>query len=75
MAEEKIQPITFKAEIYITISPQAQKILASSKYSIEDFKKWAIENNTQVTMGGTHSTMFLENMYDKQVEKNGSTTG
>ena len=60
--------ITFRKEVDVTISPQAQKVLAGTKYSIDDFKKWALEDQ-KISLGGHNAVLFLEAMYndDKQV--------
>lgn len=65
--------IIFKKEVEVIITPQAQKIIASSKYSLEDFKKWALETQ-KISVGGHNATLFLEQMYNKEVSDNGRTT-
>ena len=64
--------IVMKKEVDIIITPQAQMVIASSKYTIEDFKKWALEDS-KISLGGNNATLFLEKMYRKEVEENGST--
>ena len=59
--------ITMKKEVAIIITPQAQMVIASSKYSIDDFKQWALED-TKISLGGNNATLFLEKMYKKEVE-------
>jgi len=60
--------ITFVKEVKIKITPQAQMVIDSSKYSIEDFKQWALED-IGISLGGNNVTIFLEKMYKKEVEK------
>ena len=62
-----IQNIIFKKEVEIVITTQAQKIIAGSKYSIEQFEKWALQDQ-KISLGGNNATVFLEQMYDKDRE-------
>ena len=64
MAEEIKNNLVFKKEVTVVITPQAQKVIASSKYSIEDFKDWALNKN-KISLGGNNATLFLEYMYNK----------
>jgi len=73
MTEMITKNITMLKEVEITITPQAQMVIASSKYTIEDFKKWALED-TKISLGGNNATVFLEKMFRQEVDKNGSTT-
>ena len=66
MAEKITEHIVFKKEVEIIITPQAQKILASSKYTIEEFKDWALKDQ-KISLGGNNVTLFLEQMYNKEV--------
>lgn len=59
-----IKPITFKKEIEIILTPQAQKTLLSSKYSIEEFTKWALEDQ-KISLGGQNVMLFLEHKYNE----------
>ena len=68
MVDQITENITIKKELVVVITPQAQKILASSKYSIEDFKNWAF-NDQKISLGGNNVTLFLEAMYNKEVNK------
>jgi hypothetical protein len=58
----------FKQEVEIIITPQAQKVIASSKYSIEQFKEWALQER-RISFGGHNATEFLEAMYNKNEVK------
>lgn len=55
----------FKKEVEITLTPQALKVLAGSKYSVEDYINWEL-NIKKITLGGHNVTLFLEKMYDKE---------
>jgi hypothetical protein len=66
MAE--IKPISFKKEIEIIITVQAQKALAGSKYSLEEFTKWALEDQ-KISMGGQNVMLFLEHKYNEEANK------
>lgn len=57
--------IEITKEVKIIITPQAQKIIASSKYSIEDFKEWALKDQ-KISLGGNNASLFLEEMYNKE---------
>ena len=72
MVNELNKNITFKKEVEVIITPQAQKIIASSKYSIENFKDWALKEQ-KISLGGNNVSIFLEAMYNKEVKKNGTT--
>ena len=60
--------IIFVKHVEIIITPQAQKIIASSKYSIEQFKEWALKDQ-KISLGGHNASLFLEQMYNKEVNK------
>jgi hypothetical protein len=68
MAEKITEHIIFKKEVEIVITPQAQKIIATSKYSIEEFKNWSLQDQ-KISLGGNNATIFLEKMYDKEVNE------
>lgn len=57
--------IVFNENVEIVITPQAQKVLASSKYTVDDFKNWALKDQ-KISLGGNNATLFLEKMYDKE---------
>jgi len=65
MADKFINSITFKKEVEVIISPQAQKILAGTKYSIDNFKAWSLEEQ-KISLGGNNVSIFLEAMYNKE---------
>ncbi len=65
--EELIKPIVFKKEVDVIITPQAQKILKSSKYTLHEFKEWAL-NEQKISLGGNNVSIFLEIMYNKKQE-------
>lgn len=65
MTENQINPVTFKKEVEVVISTQAQKILATTKYTLEDFKNWAL-NDQKISLGGNNVSLFLEVMYNKE---------
>ena len=60
--------ITFRKEVDIIISTQAQKILASSEYELHDFKEWALKDQ-KISLGGHNVSVFLEEMYNRKLEK------
>ena len=60
--------IIIKKQVEIIITPQAQMVIASSKYSIEEFEEWALED-TKVSLGGHNATVFLEKMFRKECEQ------
>ena len=66
MAKRITENIIIKKEVEIIITPQAQMVIASSKYSIEDFKKWALEKS-KISLGGNNATVFLEKMYKEGI--------
>ena len=74
MAEQIKNNIIIKKELEVLITPQAQKIIASSKYDIEQFKEWALKDQ-KISLGGNNATLFLEAMYNKEVNKDGSASG
>ena len=57
--------IIFKKEVEIIITPQAQKVIESSKYTLSEFKEWALQNQ-KISLGGNNATIFLEQMYDNE---------
>ena len=59
-----IQPIIFESKVSITISPQAQKIISSSKYNIEQFKEWVFSSK-KFPVGGEDALFFLEHKFDE----------
>jgi len=67
MAEKIKDNIVIKKEVDIVITPQAQMVIASSKYSIKDFEAWALQDQ-KISLGGNNATVFLEHMYRKEVE-------
>lgn len=69
MTEPITKNIKIRKEVDIIITPQAQMIIASTKYSMEDFKKWAFEDS-KISLGGNNATVFLEKMYKKEVSEN-----
>ena len=68
MAEEIKSNIIFRKEVEVIITPQAQKIIASSKYTIEQFKEWSLKIQ-KISLGGNNASVFLEAMYNKEGEK------
>ena len=60
--------IIIKKEVEVVITPQAQKVIASSKYTLDQFKEWALKDN-KISLGGNNATIFLEYMYNKEVQK------
>ncbi len=56
--------IIFRKETHIIITRQAQKVIASTKYTVEDLLEWALLNH--MSIGGHDATLFLEYMYNKQ---------
>lgn len=68
MVEQIKDNIIINKNVEIIITPQAQKIIASSKYSIEEFEKWALID-TKISLGGNNASMFLEQMFNEKVKK------
>ena len=62
---DEIKQITFKKELEIVISVQALKILAGTKYSLEEFEKWALIDQ-KISLGGNNVSVFLEQMYNRE---------
>jgi len=62
---DEIKQITFKKELEIVISVQALKILAGTKYSLEEFEKWALVDQ-KISLGGNNVSIFLEQMYNRK---------
>lgn len=68
--------LAFKKEVTVIITPQAQKVVASSKYTLDQFKEWAFKDN-KISLGGNNATIFLEVMFNQNAEvkkQNGSTS-
>lgn len=53
------KPMVIREEIEIVITPQAQRVLSQTKYSIDDFKEWALNSN-KISLGGANVMNFLE---------------
>ena len=68
MAEEIKKDLVFKKETEIVVTIQAQKVIASSKYSLKDFEEWALKDQ-KISLGGHNAVVFLEQMYNKEAEK------
>lgn len=62
-----MQNIIIKKEVEVIITPQAQKVLSSSKYSVEQFSEWALKDR-KFSLGGTNVIEFLEKMYNKEAD-------
>jgi len=60
-----MENIIFKKEVEIIVTPQAQKVIAGSKYALEQFEEWALKEQ-KISLGGHNATIFLEEMYDKE---------
>ena len=65
--------IIIKKEFSVIITPQAQKVIASSKYTIEQFKVWAMRDQ-KISLGGNNATLFLEQMFNEEVKQNDSSS-
>ena len=63
--ENDLRPIVLKKELEVVVSVQAQKVLESSKYTVEEFIKYALEDQ-KVALGGNDVTLFLERMYNRE---------
>jgi len=66
MVKQTTEHIKIKKEIEIIITPQAQKIIASSKYTIDQFKDWTLKKQ-HISLGGNNATLFLEAMFNEGV--------
>jgi len=60
-----MENIIFKKEVEIIITPQAQKVIESSKYTLSEFKEWALKEQ-KISLGGNNATLFLECMYNEE---------
>ena len=60
-----MEELTFRKEVNVVISVQAQKVLEETKYTVEDFKKWALEEQ-KISLGGHNVVLFLEAMNNKR---------
>ncbi|MFH1860040.1 MAG: hypothetical protein ABH870_03370 [bacterium] len=56
-----IEPLIFKKEVEIIVSPQAQKVLQHTGYTAEEFLEWAL-NVRRISFGGANIIEFLEKM-------------
>ena len=59
-----MENIVIKKEVEVIVTPQAQKVIAMSKFSIEEFIDWALFTQ-KISFGGHNATVFLEQMYNK----------
>lgn len=48
-----------KREVDVVVTTQAQKVLAATDYSVEEFVEWAISRNG-FSLGGHNVMLFLE---------------
>lgn len=60
-----LKPIHVRRTVDVVVSPQAQKILASTKYTVSDFIDWALETQ-KISFGGHNVTVFLERKYNDE---------
>ncbi|MDX1278553.1 hypothetical protein [Oceanihabitans sediminis] len=60
-----MEALVFKKELEIVISPQALKVLEGTKYTVKDFKEWALKDQ-KISLGGSNVMLFLESMYNKR---------
>jgi len=56
--------IIIKKDIEIIITPQAQKIIQSSKYNIDDFIDWIVKKH--ISFGGNDAALFLEYKFNEE---------
>lgn len=56
----KMETENKKIEMSVTISPQAQKVLSTTKYTLDDFIEWIKIKGT--SFGGGDVILFLEKM-------------
>ena len=54
-----VEPITVKREVEVIITPQAQKVLEATPYSVDEFIDWALEHQ-KISFGGHNVVVFLE---------------
>lgn len=67
MTEPITKNIVIRKVVEIVISVQAQKVLASTNYSIEEFINWVSSSKSgKMGVGGTEATLFLETMYNTE---------
>jgi len=57
----KLEPLVFERKVEVIISPQAQKVLQHTNYSVLDFVEWAL-NTRRISFGGANVIEFLEKM-------------
>lgn len=60
-SKKHFENVTVRKEVDVVITIQAQRILASSKYSVKDFENWALQDQ-KISLGGNNVALFLESM-------------
>jgi len=70
MSDKQLKPLTFKREVEVIVSVQAQAVLVHTGYTAEEFVDWAL-NSRKISFGGANVIEFLE----KKEVRDGSTTG
>lgn len=66
MVEQIKESKVVKKEIDVIVTPQAQMVLANSKYTIEDFVNWQL---SKISLGGNNVALFLEDMYKQEANQ------
>jgi hypothetical protein len=56
--------LVFERTMKVTVTPQAQKVLAATSYSVEEFLIWALKDNG-VSFGGHNVAIFLEQKFNE----------
>lgn len=53
------EPIRFRREVEVVVTPQAQRVLNTTKHSLEEFVDWSLERQG-FSLGGHNVVVFLE---------------
>jgi hypothetical protein len=56
--------LTFKKEVNVLVSAQAQRVLSHSGYSLDEFVDWC-EKTRKFNFGGELAVLFLDQMPKK----------
>jgi len=62
-----MEPKTFIKQARLTVSPQAQKILSHTKFTMQELVEWRISQG--IGIGGNDVAFFLESMAKPLEEK------
>ena len=60
--------ILIKREVDVVITPQAQRVLSQTKFTIEEFIEWVLVEQ-KLSFGGSNVALFLEKMHINEVKE------